>query len=738
MLESFVKVYEDRPYRFPTAINHGGMVVAFAMDDHRRIRYAALAPKPDDPLDVDGWPADPAVVPFPRELVPVGFAAADPTPMPMVAVGTTTPAPAGTVLAPDDLDPVLSTTARLGAAAPFQVVSDGQFLYVFRQSVTEPTPEQLTLAITAAATATDPADRAAAQDVLTDHSSMVYVTDPAGAPTLDADGVPIPLVSGRILVDRFVLVGDRLQPKREVRFQRSRNRTRPATRTDGLGDKDLDGRPFVEPTQELRFLPPADRGRFAVGLVPTSVAGSYRWQLVCADQGAAVLWSYSVEQASDGLFDTLGGQGWTCADHPDVFALLGGTCTRAVGSPPVPCGKPLVPVVEQAGSAGSAVELTAGSAVRLRGAAELGTRFTVEAWVKVAADGPDGEQVLLGGGPDDPHSSPTVRIVDRTGVRVGFGDGTALRTVTAAGALVPGTWQHLAASYDGTLVTVCVCGRPVLTSTDLAGATPVGTAPASVGSPTRGFEGIVDEVRLWNLARSVEEIRARLHLRQSGLEEGLVGYWRFDEGRGMTVWDHAGTATGQVDGARWVTSDAPIGLSRGVSRTTVRIAGRVPTDGVSVAVYFQQENAAGGYDVATPKRHKGAARVMVAAVTSPAEAVADPDAGRVTVLDFGLGPDGRLSDLPTTVELPSVTGPSAGGQSLAQLLDEIGTVEATQAALGSEIRSAGQLIADLTDGLAKAHRAQSGQLGADIITGACGTSNRPPSPSTSWRPSSAR
>jgi hypothetical protein len=55
-------------------VNHGGVVVAFAMDDHRRIHYATLALKPDDPLDVDGWPTDPAPVPFARELVPIGFA----------------------------------------------------------------------------------------------------------------------------------------------------------------------------------------------------------------------------------------------------------------------------------------------------------------------------------------------------------------------------------------------------------------------------------------------------------------------------------------------------------------------------------------------------------------------------------------------------------------------------------------------------------------------------------------
>ena len=95
MLESFIKVYEDQSYRYPTLVNHEGTVIAFAMDEHRRIRYVPLSLRPDDPLDVEGWAADPVAVPFPSELVPVGFAAADPTPMPKVALGTTTPRPGG-------------------------------------------------------------------------------------------------------------------------------------------------------------------------------------------------------------------------------------------------------------------------------------------------------------------------------------------------------------------------------------------------------------------------------------------------------------------------------------------------------------------------------------------------------------------------------------------------------------------------------------------------------------------
>ena len=718
VLDSFVKTYEDHTYRYPLLVNHGGRVVAFAMDEQRRIHYCVLDLNSENALDVDGWPSDTKIVPFPNELVPVGFAATDPTQLPQVKLGTTTPVPAQTVLSGQDLDAFLSSTSRLSAAAQFQVVSDGQHLYVFRQALIAPTPAELEAARAVVGASNDADELAGARDVLVDHANVVYATLPNGATVTDADGSPVPLVSGHLLVDRFVLVETELQPKLEVRFQRSRNKTRPASRTDGLGARDLDGRPFIEPTQELRFLPAADRGRFTVALVPTSVADTYRWQIFCADQSAGVVWSYSVEQSGDGLFDTHGSQPWTCTDHPEVFSLLPSTCSRtSITNAKALCGKPLVPVVEKLGAAGTALTFTAGSAVELAGSAELGGAFTLEAWVKPAKAG-KGEQILLGGGADDAHSSPTLRIVDGTGVRTGFGDGTGLRTVTAPGVLGKGPWQHVAVSYDGSLVTVCVNGIPMLVSSDLAQVNPVATSPQRIGAASGGFVGVVDEIRLWSRARTVEEIRSQMHVRQSGLEAGLATYWRLDEGTGVTVWDQAGSATGTVTHASWTTSDAPIGLSRGVTRTALRGAGRVPSGGMSAVVYYQQENAVGGYDGAA-KPHKGAARVMVAAVTAPADAADDPVAGRITVLDFGLGPDGLLTDLPTEVELPAIEGPSASGETLGQLLDRIGAQEAAIASLTSDIDSTNQLIGDLTTGLEKARRAQTGHLGYDVITGVC-------------------
>src|SRR5262249_14131678 len=144
----------------------------------------------------------------------------------------------------------------------------------------------------------------AAREVVTDHDRMLYVLDDAGRPVLDLNGRPVPLVAGTLLVDRFVLVGDELQPKLEGRFKRSRSKPRSQSSKASLGAADLEGRPFVEPTQELRFVPGLSGGRFNAMLVPTQVADVFRWQLFAVHALDGLIWSYNIERSDDGLFDT--------------------------------------------------------------------------------------------------------------------------------------------------------------------------------------------------------------------------------------------------------------------------------------------------------------------------------------------------------------------------------------------------------------------------------------------------
>jgi hypothetical protein len=46
----------------------------------------------------------------------------------------------------------------------------------------------------------------------------------------------------------------------------------------------------------------------------------------------------------------------------------------------------------------------------------------------------------------------------------------------------------------------------------------------------RQFIGYLDELRIWNLARTQEEIKGSMNTTLEGNEPGLVGYWNFDDG----------------------------------------------------------------------------------------------------------------------------------------------------------------------------------------------------------------
>jgi len=83
------------------------------------------------------------------------------------------------------------------------------------------------------------------------------------------------------------------------------------------------------------------------------------------------------------------------------------------------------------------------------------------------------------------------------------------------------------------------------------------------------FKGFIDELRVWNRALTLEEIKESMHIPLSLESPELYGYWNFDEGNGQVV--HVISGNGQ-DGylgsnpnpddndPQWVASDAPVGI----------------------------------------------------------------------------------------------------------------------------------------------------------------------------------
>lgn len=672
--QSVLKIYSDRAYAHTTMVRHQGTALAFALDDRRRILYTVLDLSVYDEkrgeLDAAYWSENPVELPFPNEIVKVGYALVGATAMPVVKSGGRVEAGDGQELAAEETDRFLSSTARLTAPAPFQVISDGTHVVVLRQAI--------------GAT----------------HGDAVFALSEGGSSGdttrtdfITSGGAKVPVVADTLLCDRFLLVDGRLKPVSEVRFRRSRHKSEPGSAKDSLGATDMDGRPFHEPTQELAFIRNLTEGRFAALLTPTEVQEHQRWQLFAHSRITGRVDSFNVEQGEDGLFNTQGSRYWTSPDASykgSVFERAPGTCPFT--------GLPLVPVSPDSRLAETAVQLNGSSAYVDLGAATAlkfqSKAYAVEAWVRPQTAGGPVVARWAGSG----QGGFQLRITNTGQVVLDHGGGS----VTSSQTIPAGTYAHVAASFDGTVATLYVNGAY---SASAALAYPNdGTAALRIGAAQSGgfFNGIVDEVRIWNRARSQAELAEERGYRLIGNEPGLTGYYRLDEGAGTTVYDQTdtaahGTLTG---GATWVTSEAPVSDHPGVRRDSFTVTGRDVVSGLSAALYYQQEEVASGYEE-TVKPAKRQARVLLAFATRP---TGSPTAdAHIAAIDFGVGADGRLAAVPDVLSLTDVSVPAAAStdqitaqnNKITQLVDqftamdnEIRALETEKAGLESEIETA--------------------------------------------------
>lgn len=129
-------------------------------------------------------------------------------------------------------------------------------------------------------------------------------------------------------------------------------------------------------------------------------------------------------------------------------------------------------------------------------------------------------------------------------------------------------WYHLAATYDGTTMRIYVNGVLDATSTAQTGNIYYLDSWLSIGqykddNETYTVNGMIDEVRIWDVARSQAQIRADMCRKISGGAPNLFAYYRLDEITGTTVFDIGpagknGEMTNMATAAR-VVSSAPIG-----------------------------------------------------------------------------------------------------------------------------------------------------------------------------------
>jgi hypothetical protein len=94
-----------------------------------------------------------------------------------------------------------------------------------------------------------------------------------------------------------------------------------------------------------------------------------------------------------------------------------------------------------------------------------------------------------------------------------------------------GRWHHLAGTYDGSTLRLYVDGVQQNSRT-AGGAVQTGSSSVFIGSRPgyTTWNGSLDEVRIWNTARTASQVSSDMVTIPTLPQSGLVGYYSFDEG----------------------------------------------------------------------------------------------------------------------------------------------------------------------------------------------------------------
>lgn len=196
---------------------------------------------------------------------------------------------------------------------------------------------------------------------------------------------------------------------------------------------------------------------------------------------------------------------------------------------------------------------------------DLTTGMTIEAWIKLHTI--SDPRMIVSKWNDLTYDWSFTLKKDNNDAKSSFelskGSGNDLLYLRSSSNTPTNQWLHIAATYDSSFGKLYFDGYEN-SSKAVSGSINISSADLLIGAVRtwtgfEDFDGMIDEVRIWNYARSEQQLQDHMYYSLTGNEQGLVGYWNFDEGTGNTLGDLTQFENnGQIYGAQWVSSDSPV------------------------------------------------------------------------------------------------------------------------------------------------------------------------------------
>jgi hypothetical protein len=232
-------------------------------------------------------------------------------------------------------------------------------------------------------------------------------------------------------------------------------------------------------------------------------------------------------------------------------------------------------------------------------ALNLTTNVTLEAWIKVSSFN-DWAGLITKGTTKTAYSmnlwsDGSLRFYAGWGSPAG---GVGYVEANSATKMATGRWYHTAVVYDGAKVTFYIDGKADANVVNANLVFGILNEPLVLGADWAGaveyFNGSMDEVRVWNRPLSAAEIQSNMRRRLSGLEPGLVSYWRFDDALPVDVTPNANHGTLYGD-ARTAPTTIPgfLGNATALTAPGDYVITDVPSGTDYVALAFRDSNGNG-------------------------------------------------------------------------------------------------------------------------------------------------